>query len=263
VKHRYLISITAAASMFGLFTLWAQTPASVAVSPAGGSVQTNLEKGKGKAKGRQSPQGPTPRLADNTVDLSGIWNGGGPVGDLAQGLAKGETIPLNAKGEALMKSRKSSDDPEANCLPTGIPRIAPYPWRIVQTKTHLFFLFEGNIHSYRQIFIDGRAHKKDPDPSWYGDSVGHWDKETMVIDTVGFNDKFWFDFRGHPHSEGLRTIERYSRPDLGTLNNEVTIEDSTYYSKPFTLKFTARLLPATEELMEYICQENEQDSKHI
>src|SRR5437016_8126367 len=123
---RYLFSAVAAASTFGLISLWAQQPPpSVAVAPAGGSVLTNLEKGKGKAKGRAVPQGPTPRLADGTVDLTGIWTGGGPVGDLGQGLAKGETIPLNDKGLALMKSRKSGDDPEANCLPTGIPRIAP------------------------------------------------------------------------------------------------------------------------------------------
>jgi hypothetical protein len=266
VIKRYLLSAISSAAALGVFSLWAQQPPSresVAVSPAGGSVQTNLEKGKGKAKGRPVPQGPTPKLADGTIDLSGIWTGGGPVGDLAQGLAKGETIPINAKGLDLMKSRKSGDDPEANCLPTGIPRIAPYPWRIVQTKTHIFFLFEGNIHSYRQIFIDGRKHPEDPDPTWYGHSVGHWEKDTMVIDTIGFNDRFWFDFRGHPHSEKLHTIERYTRPDFGTLTNDVTIEDSEYYTKPFTLHFTARHLPLTEELMEYICQENEQDSKHI
>ena len=161
-----------------------------------------------------------------------------------------------------MTSRQSKDDPEANCLPTGIPRQAPYPWRIVQTPTHVFILFEGNIHSYRQIFVDGRKHPDDPDPTWYGHSVGHYEGQTLVVDTVGFNDKFWFDFRGHPHSEKLHTLERYTRTNLGTLTVETTIDDPTYYSKPFTVNFTARLRPG-EELMEYICQENEQDSKHI
>jgi hypothetical protein len=128
--------------------------------------------------------------------------------------------------------------------------------------THIYFLFEGNIHSYRQIFMDGRKHPADPDPTWYGHSIGSWDGDTLVVDTVGFNDKFWFDFRGHPHTEQLHTIERYTRKDLGTLENKVTIIDPGDYSKPFTLTFTARLRPK-EELMEYICQENQQDSQHM
>ena len=161
-----------------------------------------------------------------------------------------------------MAARQSKDDPEANCLPTGIPRIAPYPWRIIQTPTHIFFLFEGNIHSYRQIFMSVSKHPDDLDPTWYGHSIGHWEGDTLVVDTIGFNDKFWFDFVGHPHTEKLHTIERYTRKDLGTLVNEVTIDDPGAYSKPFTVTFTARLLPG-EELMEYICQENEQDTKHI
>jgi hypothetical protein len=194
--------------------------------------------------------------------LSGVWSGGGPVGDLAQGLAPGETIPLLPAARALMEKRQSKDDPEANCLPTGVPRIAPYPWRILQTPTHIFFLFEGNIHSFRQIFLDGRKHPDDPDPTWYGHSIGSWDGDTLVVDTVGFNDKFWFDFRGHPHTEQLHTIEHYTRKDLGTLENKVTIIDPGAYSKPFTLTFTARFRPK-EELMEYICQENQQDAQHL
>jgi len=216
-----------------------------------------------------APKGPAPKLPSGEPDLSGVWNGGGPVGDLAQGLAKGETIPLLPSAKKVMESRQSSEDPEANCLPTGVPRIAPYPWRIVQQpthvkSTHIFFLFEGNIHTFRQIFMDGRPHPPadELDPTWFGHSVGHWEGNTLVIDTVGYNDKFWFDFRGHPHTEKLHTVERYTRTDLGTLTNEVMIEDPGSYSKPFTLKFTARLRP-NEELMEYICQENNVDVSHI
>jgi hypothetical protein len=208
------------------------------------------------------PTGPTPHLPDGKPDLSGVWRGGGPIADLAQGLAKGDTIPLLPDAEKIMKTRQSKDDPEANCLPTGIPRIAPYPWRIVQTPTHIFFLFEGNIHSYRQIFLNQSRHPDDLDPTWYGHSIGHFEGDTLVVDTIGFNDKFWFDFRGHPHTQQLHTIERYTRKDLGTLVNEVTIDDPGAYSKPFKVTFTARLMPG-EELMEYICQENEQDAKHI
>jgi hypothetical protein len=126
----------------------------------------------------------------------------------------------------------------------------------------MFFLFEGNIHSFRQIFTDGRPHPADPDPTWYGHSTAKWDGDTLVVDTVGYNDKFWFDFRGHPHSEKLHTVERYTRKDLGTLENIVTIEDPVYYTKPFTLSFTATLRQ-NDELMEYICQENNQDVNHI
>jgi hypothetical protein len=152
-------------------------------------------------------------------------------------------------------------------MPQGIVRGQPYPWRFVQNythkkATHLFKLEEGNIHSYRQIFVDGRKHPDDPDPTWYGHSIGHYEGNTLVVDTVGFNDKFWFDFRGHPHTEKLHTLERYTRKDLGTLLVETTITDPAYYTKPFTISFTARLRPG-EELMEYICQENEQDAAHV
>jgi hypothetical protein len=226
-------------------------------SPAGsGGLQA------GRGRGPAAPQGPAPKFPDGRPDLSGVWQGGGPVGDLAQGMPKGVEVPLNEAGKALMASRQSKDDPEANCLPTGVPRQAPYPWRILQTQTHAFILFEGNIHSYRQIFLDGRKHPADPDPTWYGHSIGHYEGQTLVVDTIGFNDKFWFDFRGHPHSDKLHTVERYTRTNLGTLVVETTIDDPTYYSKPFTISFSARLRPG-EELMEYICQENEQDSKHI
>jgi hypothetical protein len=260
------IIVAAAIAAAAVPVLLAQTKApeptgtnnpSAVTSPAGSGGLTT-----GRGRGRGAPQGPAPKLANGLPDFSGVWQGGGPVGDLAQGMPKGSEIPLNADGKTLMASRQSKDDPEANCLPTGVPRQAPYPWRMLQTPTHIFILFEGNIHSYRQIFVDGRKHPDDPDPTWYGHSVGHYEGQTLVVDSVGFNDKFWFDFRGHPHSEKLHTVERYTRTDLGTLVVETTIDDPTYYTRPFTTSFSARLRPG-EELMEYICQENEQDSKHI
>jgi hypothetical protein len=205
---------------------------------------------------------PARGLPGGTPDLSGVWQGGGPVGDIAEGLAKGETIPILPAAEQILKARRSKDDPEANCLPTGVPRIAPYPWRIVQTPTHIFFLFEANIHTYRQIFMDGRTHPADPDPTWYGHSTGRWQGRTLVVDTVGYNDKSWFDFRGHPHTEKLHTIERYTRTDAETLVNEITIDDPAAYARPFKVTFTAKRRPG-DELMEYICQENNQDVEHI
>jgi len=211
-----------------------------------------------------TPTGPAPKLPDGTPDFSGLWMGGGSnSGDISKGLKTGETLVMTAAAEKIFKSRLSKDDPEALCLPFGIPRSAPYPWRLVQTPARYFILFEGNIHSYRQIFMDGRKHPADPDPSWYGHSIGRWEGNTLVVDTVGFNDKFWFDYLGHPHSEQLHTIERFTRTDLGNMAIEVTIEDPVSYEKPFTTVGRARLQPATDELLEYICQENNQDVDHI
>jgi hypothetical protein len=126
----------------------------------------------------------------------------------------------------------------------------------------MFFMFEGNIHSYRQIFMDGRKHPQDPDPTWYGHSVGRREGDVLIVDTVGFNDKFWFDFVGHPHTEQLHTVERYSRPSLGTLAEEVMIDDPGAYTRPFTVTGSHRIL-LNEDLMEYVCQENEKDKKHL
>ncbi len=225
------------------------------------------------SSGPEVPDAPAPRLPDGTLDLGGVWMGGGPGRDIRQGetpeegLMPGEEIVLLPWAKELMEGRLAKDDPEANCLPAGIPRIAPFPWRIVQIPaygkaTHLFFLIEGNIHSYRQIFMDGRDHPEDLDPTWYGHSIGRWEDDTLVIDTVGFNDRFWFDYQGHPHTEQLHTIERYTRTDLGTLENEITIIDPGAYEKPFTVKFIATLRPGWD-LQEYICNENNLDVQHI
>jgi hypothetical protein len=261
----------AAASMLAFALLTA-----AAGLPRAAAQDGNVERaGSGRSGGNLSdplivpdvPDAPAPRLPDGTPDLGGLWVGGGPTRDIEQGLLSGEEIMLLPEAAEIMAGRLSRDDPEVNCLPTGVPRIAPYPWRIVQVPaygraTHLYFLFEGNIHSYRQIFMDGREHPEDLDPTWYGHSIGHWEGDTLVVDTVGFNDRFWFDFRGHPHTEQLRTIERYTRTSLGTLENTTTIIDPGAYAKPFTIKFTATLRPGWD-LMEYICNENNQDVGHL
>ena len=250
MKHIYKFLPLLAA--LGMFALLAQEP--VARAPG-----TTKSKGKGKA----TPSGPTPHLPDGTVDLTGVWNGGGSnSGDITKGLKPGEEVVMQEWAEKRMKTLKSQDDPQANCLPFGIPRGAPYPWRMVQVPGYIYILYEGNIHSFRQIFMDGRKHPDDPDPTWYGHSTGRWEKDTLVVDTVGFNDKFWFDYLGHPHTEKLHTVERYMRTDLGNMTIEVTIDDPGAYSKPFTTRGQARLAPG-EELLEYICQENNIDLIHV
>jgi len=242
------------ASALGI-SAWAQQPATGGASaPAG----------RGKGRGPAAPTGPTPRLADGKPDFNGVWNGGPSSQDISLALMTGEQIVMTPAAEKLMQGRRPKDDPEANCLPAGVPRMAPYPWRIVQQGTHLFILFEANIHSFRQIFIDGRQHTPEANrwPSWYGDSIGTWDGDTLVVDTVGFNDRFWFDAKGHPHTDQLHTVERYTRKDLGTLVVETTIIDPGAYAKPFKISYTARFA-AKDELMEYICAENNQDVSHI
>jgi hypothetical protein len=219
----------------------------------------------------KAPAQPAPHLASGRVDFSGVWRPADIflIEDISLGLKKGDSIALTPAAEEIMKRHLSKDDPETNCLPTGVPRQAPYPWKIVESPPYIYFLFEGNIHSYRQIFMDGRGHPADLSPTWYGHSVGHWERsaehsgnDTLVIDTVGFNDIFWFDFVGHPHTEQLHTIERYTRTNMGTLAEEVTIDDPGAYQHPFTIVAAHRLLPK-DELMEYICQENNRDVRHL
>jgi len=207
--------------------------------------------------------GPAPKAADGHPDLSGLWSPQPNFSfDIGKALKPGSTIDPLPWAAKIAAGRHAKEDPEANCLPTGVPRVAPYPWKIVQNKNLIVFLFEGNIHTYRQIFMDRREHPRDLNPTWFGDSIGHWDGDTLVIDTVGYNDRFWFDYTGRPHTEQLHTIERFRRPNLGTLQEEVTVEDPGAYARPFTLKATMGILGG-QEILEYICNENNRDLDHI
>jgi len=212
-----------------------------------------------------APTGPVPRLSDGSVDLAdGVWYGGGSGPDIAAGLARGESLPLLPWAKELRdrRSRHQEEDPTNFCMPAGIPRVTPYPSRFVQNytvkPTHMFILYEGTIHTYRQIFMDGRKHPAELEPTWLGHSIGWWEKDTLVIDTVGYNDKSWFDHTGTPHTQQLHTIERWTRIDKGHMVNAITIDDPGAFSKPFTVTFNATLAPAGDELMEGFCQENNQ-----
>jgi hypothetical protein len=229
-----------------------------ATDPAGGG--TALAQ---MAKQKQQKAGPAPRAADGKPDFSGIWTPDRTfIYDISTSLAPGEQLPMQPWAAEATKKRMSKDDPEANCLPAGVPRQAPYPWKIVQTPGLLVFLYEGNIHTYRQIFLDGRGHEKDPNPTWYGDSVGKWEGDTLVVDSIGFNDKFWFDFAAHPHTEKLHVIERFRRPDSAHLDYDVTIDDPGAYTKAFVMHGHSAL-DTSGEIMEYVCNENNQDVSHI
>ena len=175
----------------------------------------------------EDPNRPAPKLADGTTDLSGIWSGGGGE-EIPRLLKPGEldTI-LQPWAKTLMATRTDDKDPYNYCMPGGPLRITGgFAWRFVQhptvNATHIFWLQEANAHSYRQIFMNAK-HPADPDPSWYGHSIGRWEKETLVVDTIGLHDKFWLDGSGIPHTEKLHLVERWTRTDFNTLRREVTI----------------------------------------
>ena len=203
------------------------------------------------------PTGPAPRTLDGKPDLSGVWLGG-PVQ-----LPELDMLPW---AEALTKERAanhSKDYPPSHCLPAGpAPVLAPGWFKIVQSPTALVILFEGDTPGYRQVFLDGRDHPKDFGPSWLGHSVGSWDGDTLVIDSVGFNDKGWVDFENHPHSDKLHVVQRMRRTGLGSLEIQITADDPGAYRKPWTVKKDASLAP-DQEILEYICNENNRDAAHL
>jgi hypothetical protein len=206
---------------------------------------------------------PVPILADGTVDLSGVWTEGGAA-PLRQLLKPGELESLMQPwARTLFASRTPAKDPYNYCMPGGPLRITGgFAWRFVQhptvNATHIFMLQEGNAHTYRQIFMDGRKHPEDPTPTWYGHSIGWWENQTLVIDTIGVHDRFWLDSEGTPHTERLHLVERWTRPDYTTLRRDVTIEDPGTFTRPFTVTYTAKLAEPGSEIMEYICIENNQ-----
>jgi hypothetical protein len=210
-------------------------------------------------------KGPVPRLHDGKPDLSGPWVGGGSNQDIERdGGLKPDELPLLPWAKALRDSRNERDEPYVFCTPMSIPRSNPYPWRFVHSftakgPTHIFVLHEnGDAGASRQIFMDGRKHPTNLIPTWWGHSIGRWDGDTLEIDTIGFNDKFWFDSRGTPHTEQLHTVERWTRVNYGTMTNDFTLDDPGAFSRPVQLKFTAKVMPPGEELMEMICTENNQ-----
>jgi hypothetical protein len=149
-----------------------------------------------------------------------------------------------------------SEDPILDCLAPGVPRIMliPFPMQIVQTPGEVIMLFEYDHYS-RHIFLDRQVHQKDVDSSWMGDSIGRWDRDTLIVDTIGMNDKTWLDQVGHPHSDALHVIERIRRVDRDTLQDDVTIDDPHAYTKPWTGQQVFKLRPAWH-LIEYVCEDN-------
>ncbi len=194
-----------------------------------------------------------------------LGGGEGTAGGGGRGGAKSEPwVPFQPWAAAVYdyNSRNNSKyDPEGYCLPPGGPRLmaTPYPAEIVQLpeQKRILMIFEGATHIWREIYMDGREHPKGDqlNPTYLGHSVGHWDGDTLVVDVVGFNESTWLDYFGHPHTDQLHVVERYSRPNKGTLHYEALIDDPGAYTRPFTVAWD---IPwrANGELSEYICQEN-------
>jgi hypothetical protein len=179
---------------------------------------------------------------------------------------KTEEAPIRPQAAQILQRRLQSPgllNPTTQCQPAGIPfgGLLPFPSKFIQAPGVIVVLQEAD-GALRQIFTDGRKHTADPQPSWMGYSVGKWEGDSLVVDTVGFNDKGWLDAFGHPRSEALRIQERYRRRNFGRMDVQVTVDDPQMYTRPFSIKYTLDLVPDTE-IGEYICAENEKDRTHL
>jgi Carboxypeptidase regulatory-like domain len=205
-----------------------------------------------------TPTGPAPRTPDGKPDLTGTWYAQRTVDP-----GKPEPLPWMQKLLEERAANNNKDAPGAHCLTRGITAAgALFPYEFVQTAARLVMIFEDDIPSHRTVYLDGRRHPKDPNPDWMGHSIGHWEGDTLVVETIGFNDKSWLDNVGHAHTERLHVTERIRRPDLGHLEIEFTIDDPGAYTKPWIIKRVADL-DTRDEIGEYVCTEGERDAVHM
>jgi len=193
-------------------------------------------------------------------DLNGVWSA--PfTPDISKVL--GHQPPFTEFGAARFAKEDEIDDPLTKCLPIGPARgiqAGIMPFQIVQTAAVFTILFE-NQHTFRIIHTDGRSHPKDLDPTWFGDSIGKWDGDTLVVDTVGLDDRTWLDTAGHEHSDQLHLVERFQRVDSNTIKWTVTFEDPKYFTEPWSV--TLPITRQNTEIMSYSCEENEKDRAHL
>jgi hypothetical protein len=219
---------------------------------------------------------PAPKTPDGKTSMAGIWmrvpppngpasNPAGIPGRLDWYVPKGVAIPMQPWAQKLFDQRAAkfgAGRPSQRCLPHGIPDAMLYggPLKIVHSPGLTIFLYESFTH-FRQIFTDGRPFPRDPEPAWFGYSVGKWDGDAFVVDTVGFNDQTWLDDTGLPHTEAMHSTERFRRRDFGHLEMQLTIDDPKAYTKPWSVTIGFDLL-TDADLIEMIC-ENERDNQHI
>ena len=204
------------------------------------------------------PTGPAPRTREGKPDLAGIWIN----------VYNPDTPPAPLQPWAVQLQRQrveddSKDYPGGYCLPANAaPITRAFPYKFVQTPVLIVAIHESDTPGVRQIFLDGRGHPSNWNPTWQGHSIGRWEGDTLVIDTIGYNDKAWLALNGIPHTEKLHTVERIRRPDYGHIEVEIVMEDSDAFTGPWKRTFTATLAPPDEEIMEYICNEGNRDVSH-
>jgi hypothetical protein len=211
--------------------------------------------------GKPNLSAPVNKTPDGKPDLSGIWRAAD--GKYLANIAADEgEPPFQPWAEALYKERVANlgkDRPSGRCLPHAVPdnmMVRSGPFKIIQTPGVIVVLFEEMNH-FRQIFTDGRGFPEIREPTWLGYSVGKWEGDTLVVETIGFHDRSWLDNPGHPHSDAMRVIERFKRRDFGHLDIQITIDDPKAYTRPWSANARFDLAPDSE-LLESIC-ENEKD----
>jgi hypothetical protein len=214
--------------------------------------------------GKPNLSAPAPRTRNGKPDFSGIWRV--PTGKYLENLgADGIEIPMQPWAAKLYQERLDNDGkyrPSGQCLPHSVTDFDAHfnPKKIIQTPGLLVMLFES-YHTYREIFTDGRSLPDRRDPAWFGYSVGKWEGDELVVDTVGVNEKTWLDDSGHPHSDAMRITERFRRRDFGHMEVKLTIDDPKTYTKPWTVTIGWEYFPDTE-LLDWVC-ENNKDPEHL
>ncbi len=214
--------------------------------------------------GKPNLAAPAPRTREGRPDFSGIWKAPDTkyLDNLAADLGDVPMAPWAARMYQERQENFGKDRPSGHCLPHSVTDFDAHhmPKKIIQTPGVVVLLFE-TFHTFRQIFTDGRPLPKERDSGWFGYSVGKWDGDTLVVDTVGLTEKTWLDDGGHPHTNDLHVIERFRRPDFGHMEVQVTIDDPKTYPKPWTAKIPWDYVPDTE-LMDWVC-ENNLDPEHL
>jgi hypothetical protein len=218
--------------------------------------------------GKVDMKAPPRRMPDGKIDLQGFWMPTNPVKHLlniAADLKPGE-VPLQPWAQKVLAERietNGKDHPGVRCWPSGIPEKLNIPdgLKLVQTPDLMMFLHESRT-IYRQVFTDGRPLPKNAQPAWMGYSVGRWEGDTFVVETINQNGKTWLDMLGHPATEALKVTERYRRPTIGNMLIDVTIDDPKAYTKPWNVQLSWTLQPDFE-LIESICEENNRDLPHM
>jgi hypothetical protein len=216
------------------------------------------------ADGKPNLTAAAPRTPDGKPELSGMWRPEtNPYRfDLIQDL-KDERI-FRPAAEALFLKRVADfrrDDPVTNCLPGGPSEMLNATYRLIQSPTVVGLLYEGAAR-YRQIYVDGRKLPDDPNPTWLGYSVGHWEGDTLVVESAGFNDRSWLDRAGHPHSEKLRVTERFRRVDFGHMQFQITFDDPETLTKPLSISLAVNYAADTD-MLENVCNEGERDTVRL